>query len=54
MIRKTIEQRAGAEVRELAEAESVRKLVQQNSHEIGLRAVVVVEPEIEVEGAAEV
>src|SRR5690349_17173824 len=54
MIWETIEQSACAQVRELAKAETVREFVKQHGHEIRLRAVVVVEPEVEVERAAEV
>src|SRR5689334_18746840 len=54
MIRKTIEQCAGTQICQLAKAEAVRKLVQQHGNEIRLRAMVVVESQVEVEGAAEV
>lgn len=38
----------------MAEAETMSKLVQQHGHEIGLRAVIVVDTEIEIEVGAEV
>src|SRR5687768_17983176 len=54
MIGTVEEQRAGAQVGQLAEAKAMGKFVQQRSYEIRLVAVVVVEAEIEVERAAEV